>query len=64
MQNIHVGRYSNAHDIGWAGWIEPNDKSWIAFIDLDGRPTFFLERDATGAVVKRDASGAVTSPLP
>jgi len=37
----------------WQGWIEPDDLSWIAFIDVDGRPTFFLDRDpATGAVLE------------
>jgi len=51
MNNIIVGRYANPKAVGWAGWIEPEDKSWIAFIDLNGTPTFFLERDAvTGAV--------------
>ena len=64
MQNIHVKRYSDPTAVGYAGWIEPADRSWIAFIDLDGRATFFLERDATGAVVKRDESGTVVSPLP
>jgi len=50
MQNIKVGRYSqNDH---WAGWIEPEDMSWIAFIDLEGKATFYLNRDpVTGAVL-------------
>jgi hypothetical protein len=57
MQNIIVTRYENPQAVGWAGYLEPADKSWIAFIDLKGAPTFFLERDETGAVVpaKTDA---------
>lgn len=59
MQNIVVGRYSSTPGpdgtpgvgVHWQGWIEPQDKSWIAFIDCDGRPVFFLNRDPeTGAV--------------
>lgn len=54
MQNIIVGRY--AHPGAWQGWIEPDDRSWIAFIDIAGRPVFFLNRDpVTGAVL--DAPG-------
>jgi hypothetical protein len=57
MQNIIVTRYENPQAVGCAGYLEPADKSWIAFIDLKGAPTFFLERDETGAVVpaKSDA---------
>lgn len=60
MQNINVRRYSDPKAVGgWAGWIEPADRSWIAFIDTDGSPRFFLERDESGAVVTRDESGAI-----
>lgn len=53
MQNIHVRRYSRPKSVGWAGTIEPEDKSWIAFIDLEGRPKFYLNRDPeTGAVIE------------
>lgn len=52
MQSITVHRYSNPQELGWAGTLEPEDKSWIAFIDNAGRPTFFLNRDPlTGAVL-------------
>lgn len=55
MQNISVTRYSNPKATGWAGYIEPADLSWIAFIGLDGRPMFFLNRDpATGAILSDD----------
>ena len=51
MGNITVTRYSKPAEVGWAGYIEPGDKSWIAFVDLDGHPVFFLDRDPeTGAV--------------
>ena len=55
MQNIIVKRYSNPKEIGWAGWIEDETKTWIAFIDLAGKPTFFLNRDpVTGGVLPDD----------
>ncbi len=63
MGNIKVGRYSpgsKATDSEgnwvplsnfWQGWVEPEDKSWIMFIDAAGKPTVFLDRDpVTGAV--------------
>lgn len=55
MQNIKVTRYVNPKATGWAGYIEPDDLSWIAFVGLDGRPVFFLNRDpATGAILGDD----------
>lgn len=60
--HIRVGRYSKESVDGvpgvgvhWQGWIEPSDKSWIAFIKVDGTPVFFLNRDPkTGAVLPDD----------
>lgn len=55
MQNIKVSRYRNPGAAGWAGYMEPADKSWIGFIGLDGRPLFFLNRDpASGAIIGDD----------
>jgi hypothetical protein len=51
MGNITVTRYPDPQSVGWQGYLEPDDGSWIAFIDSDGRPVFFLDRDPdTGAV--------------
>jgi hypothetical protein len=50
MMNIKVSRYPDPKAIGWAGYIFPEDNSWIAFIDLTGKPYFFLHRHpVTGA---------------
>lgn len=50
MGNIEVERYADSRS--WQGNIQPADRSWIAFIDRQGRPVFFLNRDpATGAVI-------------
>lgn len=36
----------------FAGWIEPADKSWIIYLDADGRPdVYFANRDADGGVI-------------
>jgi len=52
MGNITVGRYSDPDSAGYQGWLEPEDKSWIAFVASDGKPVFFLNRDPeTGAVL-------------
>lgn len=51
MQNIIVGRYDHPTKVGYQGWIEPANREWIAFIDLDGKPTMFLNRDENGAVI-------------
>ncbi len=52
MQDIKVHRYAHPKAVGWAGWLEPKDRSWIAFIGLDGHPIFFLNRDPeTGAIL-------------
>ena len=51
MGNIEVGRYDDPQSVGYAGWIEPSDRTWIAFIGNDGKAVFFLDRDPeTGAV--------------
>jgi hypothetical protein len=55
VKNIKVTRYSNPKAHGWAGYIEPEDASWIAFIGLDGAPRFFLHRHQdTGAILPDD----------
>lgn len=54
MQSISIKRYPKPTLIGWAGFLEPADKLWIAFIDLDGRPTFFLNRDPESGCVLPD----------
>lgn len=52
MGNITVGRYDKPADVGYQGWIEPDDRSWVAFVADDGAPVVFLSRDpGTGAVL-------------
>lgn len=41
MQNIHVRRYQSPAPGGYQGTIEPEDKSWIVFIDKDGKASFW-----------------------
>jgi hypothetical protein len=49
MSNISVHRYGE--DVGYIGWIEPNDRSWIVFVNDDGKPELFGRRDADGGVI-------------
>lgn len=51
MTNINVHRYGDQTK-GWQGWVEPDDLSWILFIDDEGKPYFYGKRDPdTGAVL-------------
>lgn len=49
MPNITVGRYKVPDKVGYSGWTEPDSKSWIVFIDVDGNPFFHL-RNEDGSV--------------
>lgn len=60
MQNIVVGRYTKVPEAPpgavqvadeWQGWIEPEDRSWIVFVEHDGTPHVFLNRDEAGGVI-------------
>ena len=51
MDNITVGRYDDPASVGYQGWIEPADQSWIAFVASDGAPAVFLNRASDGAVL-------------
>lgn len=47
MQSIFVGRYkqgSQKPHRAWDGWVEPEDRSWILFIDNDGHPSLWRYR--------------------
>lgn len=59
MPNIHVYRYKDPANVaGWAGWIEPEDKSWILFVRLDGgAPMLFRRED--GELVGVQSSAVV-----
>ena len=50
MQNILVERYEH-NTVGYQGWIEPEDRSWIVFVADDGTPVFFPHREEDGAVI-------------
>jgi len=53
--NVKISRYANPRAHGWVGTMEPEDRTWIAFIGLDGAPRFFLHRDpVTGAILGHD----------
>lgn len=52
MQNISIQRYSHPQPGGWAGCIEPDDRSWILYIHSEGWTVFFGKRDPnTGAAL-------------
>jgi len=67
MQNINVHRYEPpvlAEDgIGWAGYVEPEDKTWILFIGEGRDPLLWPNRDPeTGAVIGEPATVKETAP--
>lgn len=53
MPSITIGRYDHESVTAFcSGWIEPADKSWIIFLDPEGRPeTYYPERSADGGVL-------------
>jgi hypothetical protein len=50
-QPLLLRRYAHADTTGWQGVLEPADRSWILFSDLDGRPRLFLLRARGGATL-------------
>ena len=58
MGNIKVGRYSPEESAshGWAGWVEDEARTWIAFIDTNGAARFYLHREESGAVIEHSAA--------
>jgi hypothetical protein len=53
MQNLTVGRYIEpAIKTTYQGWIEPEDRSWIIFLDAEGQPVmYWRERGDDGSVI-------------
>jgi len=55
MSSITVGRYAEGEAVtaegeGWSGWVEPEDRTWILFLDNRNRPHLYRRDPATGAV--------------
>lgn len=49
METINIKRY-DSDSVGYQGYIEPADKSWILYIGKDGAPLFFPHRKDDGGV--------------
>lgn len=47
MQNIHVRRYDESNS--YQGSIEPDDRSWVVFIDSAGKPSLWVRRGEQAA---------------
>lgn len=54
MQNIHVKRYSS-QQAGYAGTVEPEDRSWILFIDLDGAAKLWVRQSVESSDGKTES---------
>lgn len=52
MGNVKIGRYEHESVTKeFAGYIEPDDRSWIIWLDANGKPAlYYSERDASGGV--------------
>jgi hypothetical protein len=51
MNEIKIHRYDGEGGAGgFAGYVEPSDKSWILFIGNDGAPLFYPHRNPDGGV--------------
>ena len=53
MENIQVHRYKDYPEKQqfWQGWIEPDTKEWILFIDNSGHVHLYDDRELDGAIV-------------
>lgn len=52
MPKLKIGRYDAKQTTNFAGYVEPEDRSWILFVGRDGKPVLFTDRDPkTGAVL-------------
>ena len=53
MSSITIGRYDHESITkDYAGWVEPADRSWIIYLDSEGKPAvYYAERETSGAVI-------------
>lgn len=53
MSTLKIGRYTHESVTSdYAGYIEPDDGSWIIWLDAAGNPAlYFAEREPGGAVI-------------
>lgn len=51
MQKIKIERYDNPEAVGYQGYVEPEDRSWILYVELDGTPLFYAHRADDGGVL-------------
>lgn len=52
MANLKIERYDGDVSEDYSGLIEPDDRSWVIYLDNDGKPAlYWSERDEHGAVV-------------
>jgi hypothetical protein len=70
MQKIKIERYDDPKAIGYQGYVEPEDRSWILYVENDGAPLFYPHRAEDGGVlceglgphnVRRDERGAAAA---
>lgn len=51
MPKMKVGRYDEKQSTGYAGYVEPEDRSWILFVTRDGKPVLYTDRDPKTGIV-------------
>lgn len=51
MQDLRIERYDTPGTT-WGGNIQPEDRSWILFLDPDGRPAIYWPERYEGGGVK------------
>ncbi len=47
MQSIHVRRYGPGGPAGFLGTVEPDDRSWIIYVDKQNQASFWRRRETT-----------------
>jgi len=67
MQKINVHRYTSPENVGFVGYIEPDDRSWIVFESLTGHASFYRCVDTQtgeGQTERRYVNVEVVDPKP
>lgn len=53
--SLRIHRYRHANAAGWQGYMQPADKSWLLYVDLDGHCRFYLSRASSGLALPASA---------
>ena len=60
LEPVTFTEYDSWDALPWKGYLEPQDRSWIVYVDHTGAGSLWTQRDPSGAV--GGSSGVSLSP--